>query len=337
MLLARLRIRKGNNTDKFEMNILVTGGAGYIGSHTAALLERSGHVPIIFDNLSTGRRAAAGKRTLIQADLADKAAIRSALDGHRIEAVLHFAASAYVDESLSDPSRYFQNNAVNSLNLLDCMVNSGVKHLVYSSTCATYGIPDSVPVNEQQAQHPINPYGESKLLVERALPWYEKAHALRWVSLRYFNAAGISREMAGCCDPGKRLIPLAMKAALTGKPLTVFGTDFPTADGTAVRDYVHVADLASAHLRALEYLLKGKASRPFNLGVGQGHTVRQVLDKIQEVSGIAVPHRLAERRPGDPAVLVADARAAAEMLEWSPQHSSLEEIVRSTWLAMSQG
>ena len=315
------------------MNILVTGGAGYIGSHTAALLERAGHVPIIFDNLSTGHRAAARGRKLLEADLMDKVAIRSALNEQRIGAVVHFAASAYVDESIADPCKYFRNNFVNSVNLLDCMVEAGVKHVVYSSTCATYGIPERVPITEEQDQSPINPYGESKLFVERALHWYQKAYDLRSVALRYFNAAGMSQELASSCDPGKRLIPLAIKAVHNGIPLTVFGTDYPTEDGTAVRDYVHVDDLASAHLLALEYLVKDGPSRAFNLGVGQGHSVRQVLKKIEQVSSVAVPHRFADRRPGDPAVLIADARAAGEVLGWSPKHSSLEEIVRSAWLA----
>jgi UDP-arabinose 4-epimerase len=317
------------------MNILVTGGAGYIGSHTAALLRRSGHSPVIFDNLSTGRRSAVGGHKLVEADLADKPAIRSALAEEKVSAVVHFAASAYVDESLSDPRKYFFNNSVNSLNLLDAMAETGVKHLVYSSTCATYGLPQKVPINEEQPQLPINPYGESKLFVERALHWYEQAYDLRWVALRYFNAAGVSKELAGCCDQGKRLIPLAIKAVLSGEPLTVFGTDYPTDDGTAVRDYVHVEDLASAHLLALEYLRGGRRSRAFNLGVGRGHSIREVLAAIALVSGIEVPHRLAARRPGDPPVLVADAQAAREALGWMPQHSSLEEIVRSVWLAAS--
>ena len=314
------------------MNILVTGGAGYIGSHTADAIEKSGHAAIIYDNLSAGHRWAVGSKTLIGADLADKLSIQRAIEQYHIEAIIHFAAHAYVGESVVDPRKYFRNNAVNTLNLLDVMLDLGVKYIVYSSTCATYGIPQSLPISEEHPQRPVNPYGESKLFVERVLHWYEKAYDLRWVALRYFNAAGASGQLGECHDPETHLIPLAIDAALTGVPLSVFGTDYPTEDGTAVRDYIHVDDLASAHIAALEYLIKQGTSRALNLGTGQGHSVREVLEMVEHVSKIVVPHQAAERRPGDPPVLVADNRTAIELLGWMPKRSSLREIVESAWL-----
>jgi UDP-glucose-4-epimerase GalE len=313
------------------VNILVTGGAGYIGSHTAAAIEKSGHTPIIFDNLSAGHRWAVGSKTLVEADLSDRLSIGRAVKQHNIEAVIHFAAHAYVGESVIDPRKYFQNNIVNSLNLLDVMLDLGVNYIVYSSTCATYGVPENVPISEDHPQHPVNPYGESKLFIERVLHWYEKAYDLRWVALRYFNAAGASGQLGECHDPETHLIPLALDAALTGVPMSVFGTDYPTEDGTAVRDYIHVDDLASAHIAALKYLIRKGTSRAFNLGTGQGHSVREVLRTVEHASNMAVPFRAADRRPGDPPVLVADNRAATELLGWTPQHSSLREIVESAW------
>jgi UDP-glucose-4-epimerase GalE len=311
---------------------LVTGGAGYIGSHTAAAIAKSRHTPIIFDNLSAGHKWAAGSNTLVEVDLSDGFSIQRAVKQHNIEAVIHFAAHAYVGESVIDPRKYFQNNVVNTLNLLDVMLDLGVKHIVYSSTCATYGVPEKLPISEEHPQRPVNPYGESKLFVERVLGWYGKAYGLRWVALRYFNAAGASGQLGERHDPETHLIPLAIDAALTSLPLSVFGTDYPTEDGTAVRDYIHVDDLASAHLSALEYLLKEGTSRAFNLGTGRGHSVRQVLKMVESVSNMPVPYRAADRRPGDPPVLVADNRAAIEALAWAPQRSSLREIVESAWL-----
>ena len=314
-----------------EVKILVTGGAGYIGSHTAAATEKSGHIPIILDNLSAGHRWAVGSNTFVEADLSDRLVIQRAIKQHDIEAVIHFAAHAYVGESVTDPRKYFENNAVNSLNLLNVMLDRGVKYIVYSSTCATYGIPENLPISEDHLQRPVNPYGESKLFIERVLHWYEMAYGLRWVALRYFNAAGASGQLGECHNPETHLIPLAIEAALTGVPLSVFGTDYPTEDGTAVRDYIHVDDLASAHIAALEYLIKKGTSRAFNLGTGEGHSVREVLQTVESVGKMAVPYRAAARRPGDPAVLVADNRAAIELLGWRPQRSTLREIIESAW------
>lgn len=314
------------------MNILVTGGAGYIGSHTANAVEKSGHTPVLLDNLSAGHRWAVGSKTLVEADLADDIVTRQTLAQNRIEAVIHFAAFAYVGESMIEPRKYFHNNVVNTLKLLEAMVDLGVKYVVYSSTCATYGIPDRIPISEEHPQRPVNPYGESKLFIERVLQWYERAYGLQWIALRYFNAAGASGDLGECHDPETHLIPLAIQAARSGAPMQVFGTDYPTEDGTAVRDYIHVDDLASAHLRALEYLVRGGASRALNLGTGEGCSVRQVLDMVGKVSGLPVPYEAAPRRPGDPPVLVADNRAAQEVLGWSPQRSSLRQIVESAWL-----
>ena len=314
-----------------RLNILVTGGAGYIGSHTARLVETSGHTPIIYDNLATGHRCVAESRVLVEADLKDKTSIKQALEQHRIEAVIHFAAHAYVGESVVQPRKYFHNNVVNTLNLLDAMLDADVKYMVFSSTCATYGTPQELPISEQHPQRPVNPYGESKLFIERALHWYGVAYGLRWVALRYFNAAGASGQLGECHDPETHLIPLAIQAALSGVPLEVFGSDYPTPDGTAVRDYIHVDDLASAHLSALEYLMRRGENRAFNLGTGQGYSVREVLQMVEQVSHKVVPYRMCERRPGDPAVLVADNQAAKELLGWIPQRSSLREIVASAW------
>lgn len=312
------------------MNILVTGGAGYIGSHTARSIESSGHTAVIFDNLSTGHHWAAETRLLIVADLDDRAAIRQALKQQQIEAVIHFAAHAYVGESVVQPRKYFRNNATNSLNLLDAMLDAGVKYIVFSSTCATYGIPVEVPISEQHPQHPVNPYGESKLFVERVLRWYGEAYGLGWVVLRYFNAAGASDGLGECHDPETHLIPLAIRAVLSGQPVSIFGADYATSDGTCIRDYIHVDDLASAHLLALEYLLKGGSSRAFNLGTGQGHSVRQVVRMVEEVAQAPVPHQVDKRRPGDPSMLVADSKAARQVLGWAPKFT-LREMVESAW------
>lgn len=313
------------------MNILVTGGAGYIGSTTARLIEESGYQPIIYDNLSTGHRWAAENRVFVEADLQDPAALQQVLKEQKIDAVIHFAAHAYVGESVAQPRKYFHNNVVNTLNLLDAMLDVGVKYIVFSSTCATYGIPQELPISEQHPQRPVNPYGESKLFVERALHWYGQAYGLRWVALRYFNAAGASGNLGECHDPETHLIPLAIQAALNHTPLSVFGSDYPTKDGTAIRDYVHVEDLANAHLSALRYLVAGNQSRAFNLGTGEGHSVREVLRMVEEVAGAAVPYKLDERRPGDPPVLVANSDNARQVLQWAPKFS-LRQIIESAWL-----
>ena len=316
------------------MRVLVTGGAGYIGSHTAKALAQAGFEPIVFDNLCYGHRAAVRWGPLIEADLSDPAAIKQALIEYRPEAVMHFAAYAYVGESVRDPRKYFHNNAINSLNLFSAMLDQGVRNIIFSSTCATYGDPQDLPLAEDHPQRPVNPYGESKLFVERVLRWYGQAYDMRWVALRYFNAAGADPdgELGEDHDPEPHLIPLILRAASgRGDPLEIFGTDYPTPDGKAVRDYIHVTDLGDAHVRALRYLLQGGESAPFNLGVGAGYSVRQVIRTAEQVSGRSVPYKEAPRRAGDPPILVADASRAQKALGWTPRHSSLETILETAW------
>ncbi|MDP2895103.1 MAG: UDP-glucose 4-epimerase GalE [bacterium] len=314
------------------MRVLVTGGAGYIGSHTTKALFQAGVEPIVYDDLSKGHRWAVQWGRLIHADLANASALRLALE--EVDAVIHFAANAYVGESVKNPRKYFQNNVVNALSLLDAMLDAGVRKIVFSSTCATYGVPNRTPISEDQPQRPVNPYGESKLFVERALRWYGDAYGLRWITLRYFNAAGADPEgeIGECHVPETHLVPLAIQTALGLLPvLDVFGTDFSTADGTAVRDYVHVTDLADAHVRALYALEDGLSCQPINLGTGVGASVRDVIRTVQDVGGCTVNSRQAPRRPGDPAVLVADPSRAATVLGWKPRLSSLHRIVETAW------
>lgn len=314
--------------------ILVTGGAGYIGSHTAKALARSGFEPIVFDNLSEGHRDSVKWGPLVEGDLADAALIREAIAAYRVRAVIHFAANAYVGESMKNPRQYFRNNVANTLNLLESLLDTGVGCIVFSSTCATYGMPTKVPIPEDHLQDPINPYGESKRTVEKFLRWYGDAYGLSWAALRYFNAAGADPEgeIGEDHDPETHLIPIALQAALGERRcVEVYGTDYATPDGTAVRDYIHVTDLANAHVLALRYLLEGGRSLGLNLGTGSGHSVRGVLDAVERVTGCLVPVREADRRPGDPPVLVADAARASQILGWKPQHSDLESIVETAW------
>jgi UDP-arabinose 4-epimerase len=314
--------------------ILVTGGAGYIGSHTTKLLLRSGFQAVVFDNLSKGHAEAVPHCPLVRGDLADRELLRKTLREREIEAVVHFAASAYVGESVVNPRAYFENNVSNSLNLLNAMLDTGVRTLVLSSTCATYGDPETLPISESHPQKPVNPYGESKLFVERAMRWYGEAYGLRWCALRYFNAAGADPEgeLGEVHDPETHLIPLVIQAARGDRAaIAIFGTDYPTPDGTAVRDYVHVNDLASAHVAALSYLDGGGPGVALNLGTGNGHSVREVVKQVERTSGKAVPVVESARRPGDPAILVADAAKAGAVLGWKPVHSSLDSIVETAW------
>ena len=314
--------------------ILVTGGAGYIGSHTAKALARAGYYPITYDNLSTGHRWAVQWGPLVEGDLENRDLLCRALRDNRVEAVIHFAASAEVGESMAAPQKYFQNNVVNSMNLLEAMREAKVRHIIFSSTCATYGIPKRVPISESETQAPSNPYGESKLFVERAIHWYGVAHRLRWVALRYFNAAGADAEgdIGEVHDPETHLVPRVVQAALgETPPVEIMGTDYPTPDGTAIRDYIHVSDLANAHLRALNYLLAGGASSAFNLGTGKGHSVREVIAAVERAGRWPVPYVEKGRRPGDPPELVADNQRAREILGWKPRYTSLTAIVQTAW------
>jgi UDP-glucose-4-epimerase GalE len=313
-------------------SVLVTGGAGYIGSHACKVLARAGHLPVVFDNLSRGHREGVRWGPLVEGDLADRRRLAAALEEHRVSAVMHFAAFAYVGESVTDPALYYRNNLGGTLSLLEAMRKAAVDKIVFSSTCATYGTPDKVPVSENAPQRPVNPYGETKLAIERALHWYGQAYRLRSVSLRYFNAAGADPdgEIGELHEPETHLVPLVLQAALGRRPqIDIYGTDYPTPDGTAIRDYIHVQDLAEAHLRALEHLCAGRESAALNLGTGRGHSVREVIRVAEAVSGRRIAWRDTARRPGDPPVLVADPGLAAKLLGWRARVSDLETIMRT--------
>jgi UDP-glucose-4-epimerase GalE len=322
------------------MRILVTGGAGYIGSHTAKTLALAGYEPVVLDNLSTGHRWAVRWGPFVQGNVGDRDLVRQVIERYEIGGVVHFAASAYVGESVVEPRAYFHNNVVNTLALLDGMMAAGVHRIVFSSTCATYGEPDGLPIDEEHRQLPVNPYGDSKLFVENVLRAYATAYGMRWVALRYFNAAGAdpSGEIGEVHDPETHLLPLVIEAALGRRPaVDIFGSDYPTPDGTAIRDYIHVCDLADAHVRALDHLLSGGESVALNLGVGRGYSVKEVVEVVERVGGRPVPVRLAPRRPGDPPALVADAAKARQILEWVPRYTELDAIVRTAWAWHANG
>ena len=314
--------------------ILVTGGAGYIGSHAAKALARAGYEPVTYDNLGRGHRQAVRWGPLVEGDLADRARLVEAMRRHKVAAVMHFAAFAYVGESVNEPELYFRNNVANSLTLLEAMGEAGVRLMVFSSTCATYGLPEKMPIAENAPQRPVNPYGESKLMIERMLHWLGPARGLRHVALRYFNAAGADSEgeIGEDHDPETHLVPLVLLTALGRRPaIDIFGTDYPTPDGTAIRDYIHVQDLADAHVLALGHLLRGGESLALNLGTGAGHSVRAVIETAERVTGRTIARREAARRPGDPPMLVADARKARAVLGWTPKLSGLDDIIASAW------
>jgi len=311
------------------MNILVTGGAGYIGSVTSEMLLDAGHMVTVFDNLGRGHRAAIDPRaSFIQGDLCDRAAISGAVQRVQPEAVLHFAAFALVGESMETPQMYFGNNVIGGLNLAEAMLSHDVRKIVFSSTCATYGQPDKVPITEETLQRPQNPYGESKLMFEKVLHWYHERNGLQPVFLRYFNACGATEKYGEDHTPETHLIPLVLQVALGQRPSAkIFGDDYDTPDGTCLRDYIHIVDLARAHMLALEKDVSG----PFNLGTGTGNSVREVIEACRAVTGHAIPAELAARRPGDPARLVASAEKAKRELGWAPAHTQIEEIVESAW------
>ncbi len=316
------------------MRVLVTGGAGYIGSVITDQLVREGHSVVVFDNLSKGHQdAVSPQATLVDADLLDHAVLQDTLTTHRIEAVIHMAASSLVGESMQQPGRYYVNNTVASIRLLEGMLQAKINVIVFSSTAAVYGEPERQPISEDDPTRPSNTYGETKLAVERALHWYHHAHGVRYASLRYFNAAGATEQRGERHDPETHLIPLVLRAARNPeRPITVFGDDYPTRDGTCVRDYIHVSDLARAHVSALEALDHGDIGADiFNLGCGDGYSVKEVIDTARRVTGREIPVVVGPRRPGDPAVLVASSDRIAKTLGWRPQQSSIEEIVRSAW------
>ena len=314
--------------------VLVSGGAGYIGSHACKVLEQSGFRPVVLDNLVYGHEWAVKWGPLVVGDTADVELICNVIEEHKPVAVMHFAAFAYVGESTENPQKYYKNNVSGTLGLLEAMVRTNLKEFVFSSTCATYGVPSGKTIPENHPQSPINPYGHSKLMVEQILRDYDAAYGLRSVSLRYFNAAGADPdgEIGEDHDPETHLIPLVLDAASGRREaITIFGTDYDTPDGTCVRDYIHVTDLAEAHVNALKYLDGGGASDAFNLGVGHGHSVREVIDTAREVTGRDISVVEGERRPGDPPYLVAEAGRAQSTLQWQPRFAALGDIIGTAW------
>ena len=320
------------------MKVLVAGGAGYIGSHTCKALAAGGFVPVVYDNLSTGHLSFARWGPLVEGDLLDRERLIRAFAEHSPVAALHFAACAHVGESVADPAKYYLNNVVGALHLLDAARSGANVPVVFSSTCAVYGEARTLPITEDTPLAPVSPYGRTKLTIEHALSDYGAAYGLRSVCLRYFNACGCDpdREVGEHHDPETHLIPRALLAAMQRLPeLTIFGDDYPTPDGTAIRDYIHVCDLADAHVAAVRLLLGGGESASLNLGTGNGLSVREIVDAVRRVTGLDVPCRVAPRRPGDPAVLVADSSHARRLLGFSTAHSDVETIVRTAhaWLA----
>jgi UDP-arabinose 4-epimerase len=315
------------------MKIIVTGGAGYIGSHTCKALTAKGFEPIVYDNLSRGNRWAVKWGPLEEGDIADPVRVQAVLEKYRPAAVMHFAAYAYVGESVSDPLLYYRNNVAGTASLLQTISHFGTIPFVFSSTCSTYGIPEVIPIPEDHPQRPINPYGFSKLVVERMLADLDAAGGLRSVVLRYFNAAGADPEgeIGEAHDPETHLIPLVLASARDSNPVSIFGADYDTADGTCVRDYVHVADLADAHVRAVEYLLNGGASCSFNLANSRGYSVKEVIAAAERLCGKPIPTKVVPRRAGDPAILIGSPERAHAVLGWKPSRSDLEHQLRDAW------
>ena len=314
---------------------MVTGGAGYVGSHVCKALSSAGYLPIAFDNMVYGHEWAVKWGPLEKGDILDRSRLDEVIGRYKPIAVMHFAAFAYVGESVENPGKYYRNNVLGSLTLLEAIRDLGVAHVVFSSTCATYGSPDRLPIHEATPQRPINPYGSSKLMVERMLADFGAAHGLHSIALRYFNAAGADPdgEIGEHHNPETHLIPLVLDAASRRQSsVTIFGTDYETADGTCVRDYIHVTDLADAHLKALEALLAGNPSGVYNLGNGQGFSVLEVIQAAERVTGLSVSVTRGRRRAGDPAVLVSDAAKARENLGWQPQIVELDDIIRTAWV-----
>jgi len=313
--------------------ILVTGGAGYIGSHTVRLLLERGYDVAVVDNLSKGYRQNVPPGLLYEMDVADTRPLTALMRQLKTEAVVHFAAFIAVGESMVEPERYFVNNVSGSLSLAAAMQAAGVKHIVFSSTAAVYGNPHAVPILETFPIHAVNPYGESKVMVETLLGWFDRIHQLTSVCLRYFNAAGSAPDgaLGERHEPETHLIPLILRAVLSGQPVTVFGDDYATPDGTCIRDYIHVEDLAEAHILALEYLLAGGASDQFNVGTGSGHSVMEVIRAVEEVTGQKVPYVMGTRREGDPPRLVASSGKLQSKLGWQPRSSELKTIVQHAW------
>jgi UDP-arabinose 4-epimerase len=321
------------------VRILITGGAGYVGSHCVKAFAAAGHEVVVFDSFIYGHREFVRWGKLIEGDIRDAGALDLAFKTHQFDAVVHFAALAYVGESVTDPGRYYDTNVHGTRVLLDSMIRAGVRALVFSSSCAVYGEPDVTPIREETRRDPINPYGFTKFICERMMEEFERAHGLKSARLRYFNAAGAepTAEIGEDHDPETHLIPLIFDAVLGIRPqIKIFGTDYPTPDGTALRDYIHVCDLARAHVLALEHLMNKGQSIAVNIGSGQAYSVRQVVDTVRDVTGRPVPAQTAPRRKGDPAILVADAKMAHDVLGWSAERSNLKTIIADAWRWHSQ-
>jgi UDP-glucose 4-epimerase len=314
-----------------KMNVLVTGGAGYIGSIMTERLLAHGHNAIVYDSLELGhRQAVAPAAIFIQGLIQDKEKLVRVFRDHQIEVVIHMAAYALVGESVKHPQKYFSNNFIGGLTLLDAMLEAEVKKMVFSSTCATYGMPEKMPITEDTPQLPVNPYGESKLAFERALKWYDEAYGLRYAAMRYFNAAGASEHYGEDHEPESHLIPNVLRVALgQASHVNIFGEDYPTPDGTCIRDYIHVIDLAEAHILAMKVI--DEKSRIYNLGYSNGYSVAEVVEMARQVTGRRIPTERAARRPGDPPVLIANSDKATLELGWMPQHSELDRIIESAW------
>jgi len=320
-------------------NILVTGGAGYIGSHTCKALAAAGLTPVTYDNLSRGHANSVRWGPLVKGDILDTEALNHTMKEYRPSALIHFAAFAYVGESVADPIGYYRNNTSGIVSVLDAMLNNGVQQIVFSSSCTTYGLPDTLPISESAPQHPISPYGKSKYFCEQIIKDAAHAHKIRYGIFRYFNAAGAdsSGDLPEMHDPETHLIPLAVDAALgSGPPLQILGSDYPTADGTCERDYIHVSDLATAHVKAVQHLGQSSGSFEMNLGTGRAYSVLQVLSAIERVAGKPVPAAWAERRPGDPPALLSDPTLAQRQLGFTPQFSDLNTIIETTWRSRQQ-
>jgi UDP-glucose 4-epimerase len=316
------------------MDILVTGGAGYIGSHCCKQLKRRGYNPVTIDNLVYGHRENVKWGPFYEGDIAGRQVLEEIFRSHRVQAVMHFAAFAYVGESVTDPQKYYDNNLKGTIGLLDALLTNDIRHFIFSSSCATYGIPEKIPIDESHPQNPISPYGKSKYMVEEILKDYSSAYPFDFMSLRYFNAAGADPdgEIGEKHDPETHLIPLILDVARGRSPsIKVFGTDYDTADGSCIRDYIHVTDLADAHILALERLLAGAKSGFVNLGTGRGYSVLQVIEAAARVTGCAISHEVTDRRPGDPATLIASNGRASDILGWTPQYPELEDIIATAW------
>jgi len=316
------------------MSILITGGAGYIGSHTARNFLEHGEDVVVVDNLQTGHRRLLQTDNFYQIDVRDKEELDKVFKRHDIEAIIHFAANSLVGESMEKPYEYYHNNVYGMLCLLDVMKENKVNRIVFSSSAATYGEPENIPILEEDKTEPTNTYGETKLAMEKMMKWFDNAYGIKYTSLRYFNAAGAhgSAKLGEAHDPETHLIPLILQVPLGKRErIYIFGDDYPTQDGTCIRDYIHVMDLGSAHYLALEHLRKGKDSGIFNLGNGNGYSVKEVIETAREVTGHPIPAKIAERRPGDSAVLVASSEKAKTVLGWKPKYASLEKIIQDAW------